>query len=177
MFLSSQGQYASSRQISWRSVKPLPRYRNFQAGGRPPSWICYARWDHPRRAFAGFYHSAKRDGIHVVVSIIIMFLDFASLAWKCLFSLRRRNFGRFDPINGEAINQKAERHHIASGATCARVFLWSYRPDRQTETGIMRPCVSGRIVRVLRTANWEACDWSASQQQQLQVDRQQITDA
>jgi len=40
----AEGQFASSCQISCRSVKPLPRYGSFsifQDGGRPPSWICY----------------------------------------------------------------------------------------------------------------------------------------
>jgi len=45
--LSTVGdQYASSCQISSKSVKRLQRYGDltvfFQNGGRPPSWICWA---------------------------------------------------------------------------------------------------------------------------------------
>jgi len=34
-------------------------WRFFQAGGRPPSWICDEFLDHPRSAFSGLYHCAK----------------------------------------------------------------------------------------------------------------------
>jgi len=43
---SSEAQYASSYQISRRSVEPFRRYGRFsifQDGGRPPSWICFIR--------------------------------------------------------------------------------------------------------------------------------------
>jgi len=38
-------------QISLSTAKPLPRYdrlSTFQDGGRPPSWLCYTRLDHPQ---------------------------------------------------------------------------------------------------------------------------------
>jgi len=42
---ASESQFASSCQISRRSVEPFRRYglfSIFQDGGRPPSWICFA---------------------------------------------------------------------------------------------------------------------------------------
>ena len=42
----SEAQYASSYQISRRSVEPFRRYGRFsilQDGGRPPSWIIFTR--------------------------------------------------------------------------------------------------------------------------------------
>ena len=32
---------------------------HFQDGDRPPSWICFTRWDHPRRVFGGLCDCAK----------------------------------------------------------------------------------------------------------------------
>ena len=58
----TESQNSSSCQISWRSVKPLLRYRGlltFQDGDRPPSLICHTRLDYPRRVFDSLYRFAK----------------------------------------------------------------------------------------------------------------------
>jgi len=59
-----EGHFATPCQISWRSVEPLPRCRDFaifQNGGRLPFRIVMRVLDHPRRAFGGLHHYAKFD--------------------------------------------------------------------------------------------------------------------
>ena len=61
--------------------------------------------DHPRRAFGGLYHCAK-FGRNLCSSFdnnfYARFFDFASLAWKRLFTPQNCFFwGDFDPLNEE----------------------------------------------------------------------------
>jgi len=73
-------------------------FRFAQYGGCPPSWVCCARvWTTREEHLVVFVIVQNLVGISAVVLIICMFLDFASLAWKCLLTL----WG-FDPLNGEA---------------------------------------------------------------------------
>jgi len=95
----------SSCQISWRSVKPLLSREMaisqfIQHGGCLPSWICCAHLDHARRVFDGLHCCAKLVGISAILSIICTFLDFASLAWKCLFTPPKLGFLGFYPEIG-----------------------------------------------------------------------------
>jgi len=52
-------QRAKFRQNHSNSGWDITIFRFFQDGGRPPSWICNACRDYPRRAFSGLYHCAK----------------------------------------------------------------------------------------------------------------------
>ena len=69
------------------------RFSIFQYGGFPPSWICGARvWITHERHLVVCITVQNLVGIDAVVSITCMFLDFASLAWKCLFTNPKLGF-------------------------------------------------------------------------------------
>ena len=84
---------ASPSQISSKSVEPRPGYgdffRFFQDGGRPPSWICNACVETTHEGllvvFITVQNAVGIDAV-VLIGLICMFLDFASLAWKRLFT-------------------------------------------------------------------------------------------
>jgi len=58
-------------------------FRFFQAGGRPPSWICYVCVRTTNEGnLVVFIAVQSLVGIDVVVLIIWMFFDFTSLAKK-----------------------------------------------------------------------------------------------
>ena len=83
-------------QISSKSVKQRLRYNNFwyfQDGGRPPSWIGNAcvGTTHERHLVV-FITVQNLVGIGAVVLIICTFFDFASLAWKRLFTPQNWGF-------------------------------------------------------------------------------------
>jgi len=65
----------------WNHCRDNAIFRFFQDGGRPPSWICYAR---VRTTHEGhlmvFIAMQNLVEIGAVVLIICMFFDFASLA-------------------------------------------------------------------------------------------------
>ena len=78
-------------------------FQFFQDGGRPPSWICNAcvGTTHERHLVV-FMPMQNLVGIDAVVLIICTFFDFASLAWKRLFTPQNWVFfGVFDPLNWE----------------------------------------------------------------------------
>jgi len=61
--------------------------RFFQDGGRPPSWICNACVGNTHEGhLVDFITVQNLVGIDAVVLIICTFFDFASLAWKRLFT-------------------------------------------------------------------------------------------
>jgi len=56
-------------------------FQFFQDGGRPPSWICYVCvWNTHEGHLVLFIAVQNLVGIDIVVLIICMFFDFASLA-------------------------------------------------------------------------------------------------
>ena len=81
---------ASLCQIWWKSVGPRLRYGDFsifQDGGRPPSWICNACVVTTHEGHLVVFIAVQNlVGIDAVVVIICTFFDFASLAWKRLFT-------------------------------------------------------------------------------------------
>ena len=61
--------------------------RFFQHGGRPPSWICNACVGTTHEGHLVVFITVQNMvGIDAVVLIICTFFDFASLAWKSLFT-------------------------------------------------------------------------------------------
>ena len=99
--MGEEGQIASVYQISWRSIKRLLRYRDFSICPRWRPSAILDLWcvcsDHTRRAFGGLYHCSKFgwnrcnsfDNMHV--------FEFASSAWKRLFTHQKLGFWGFDP--------------------------------------------------------------------------------
>ena len=91
-----EGRTTSACQISSKSHESRLRYNNFwffQDGGRPPSWICNACVGTPHEGqLVVFITVQNLVGIDAVVLIICMFLDFASLAWKRLFTPQNWGF-------------------------------------------------------------------------------------
>jgi len=81
---AQEGQTASPSQLWSKSVKLCPRYSDFwifQDGGRPPSWICYVCVRTTREGYLTVFIAVQNlVGIDIVVLIICMFFDFASLA-------------------------------------------------------------------------------------------------
>jgi len=85
-----EGRTASLCQILSKSRVPRPRYGDFSIFSRwRPSAIldlCCVCWNHPRRHLVVFITVQNLVGIDAVVLIICAFFDFASLAWKHLFT-------------------------------------------------------------------------------------------
>ena len=128
------------RQISSKSLKPLPRYGDFtifQDGGRPPSWICYVCVcaDHPRRAFDGLYRCAKFGWNQCSRFDNMRVFQFHEFGLKTpIHAPKIGVFGVFDPLNGEQYQRNPKRHILwekdviwridcenrSTGATCVR---------------------------------------------------------
>ena len=89
-------------------------FRFFQDGGRPPSWICYAcvgtthEWH-----LVVFITVQNVVGINAVVLIICTFFDFASLAWKRLFTPQNCFYLEVDFLNGGQCEKSPKRHTFA----------------------------------------------------------------
>jgi len=68
-------------------------FRFFQDGGRPPSWICNACVGTTHEGHLVVFITVQSlAGIDAVVLIICAFFDFASLAWKRLFTPQNWGF-------------------------------------------------------------------------------------
>ena len=91
-----EGRTTSACQISSKSRKLRLRYNNFrlfQDGGRPPSWICNACVVTTHEEYLVVFITVQNlVGIDAAVLIICTFFDFASLAWKRLFTPRNWGF-------------------------------------------------------------------------------------
>ena len=72
---------------------------------------------HARRAFCGLDRCAKFIEISAVISKICMILDFAPLAWKCLFTPLKLAYWEFNPLNREAYRRNSQKAHppLSSG--------------------------------------------------------------
>ena len=95
-FNGQEGRTVPACQISSKSLEPhwdITMFRFFQDGGRPPSWICNACVGTTHEGHSVVFITVQNlVGIDAVVLIICTFSDFASLAWKCLFTPIIRGF-------------------------------------------------------------------------------------
>ena len=102
-----------SRNRSYRG-RDVAIFRFFQDGGRPLSWLCDA-WvgtTHERHLVV-FITVQNLVGIDVVVLIMCTFFDFASLAWKRLFTPQNWGSWGLTPKWG-TIWKKQKAHPLAS---------------------------------------------------------------
>ena len=68
-------------------------FRFFQNGGRPPSWICTACMETTHEGHLVVFITVQNlVGIDAIVLKICTFFDFASLAWKRLFTPQNWGF-------------------------------------------------------------------------------------
>ena len=94
-------------------------FRFFQDGGRPPSWICNAcvRTTHKGHLVV-FITVQNLVEIDAVVLIICTFLDFASLAWKCLFVPQNWRFLVFlTPYMGSSVKKSQKGTSLLESAS------------------------------------------------------------
>ena len=104
----------SARQILSKSLKPRLRYGDFsifQDRGRPPSWIFYACWDHPRRVFGGLCDCVKlgcnRCCNFDSMQILILHVKLENAHSRP----KNKGFGGFYPQNGEQYERDPQKAH------------------------------------------------------------------
>ena len=84
---------AKFRQYRLNRGRDMAIFRFFQDGGRPPSWICNACVGTTHEGhLVVFIIVQNLVVIDAVVLIICTFFDFASLAWKRLFTPQNWGF-------------------------------------------------------------------------------------
>ena len=91
-----------------QTIAEIWRFNGFQNGGRPPSWICWARirTTHDDYSVVSIVVQNLVD-IDEVVSIVWNFQYFAGLAWKRLFSTPKLFYGGGNsPLKPGAISTK-----------------------------------------------------------------------
>jgi len=87
-------------------------FQFFQDGGRPPSWICDACVGTTHEEHLVVFITVQNlVGIGAVVLIIYTFFDFASFAWKRLFTPQNCFFLWFSPLNGEQCEKVPKKAH------------------------------------------------------------------
>jgi len=106
-------QRANLRQNRLNRGRNMAIFRFFQDGGRPPSWICYACVGTTHEGHLVVFITVQNlVGIDAVVLIKCTFFDFASLAWKRLFTPQKLGVLGFWPLNGEQCEKKSPKRHI-----------------------------------------------------------------
>ena len=124
----------------WNRSRDMAIFRFFQDGGRPPSWICYVcvRTTHGGYLVV-FITEQNLVGIDAVVLITCVFVDFASLAWKCLFTPSKLGFQGFDTLNGELFQRNPKSASLRESASfepsCAKIRR-RVRPVGEFQKGI-----------------------------------------
>ena len=122
------GQTASPCQIWSKSVKPRPTYGDFsifQDGGRPPSWICYVCVRTTNEGHLMVFIAVQNlIGIDAVVFITCMFFDFASLAWRRLFTPPNWFFWGFHPQMGSHVNETPQGTSLREFASTGLICRW-----------------------------------------------------
>jgi len=108
-------QRAKFRQNRSNHGRDIMIFKFFQDGGRPTSWICNAYVGTTQEGhLVVFIIVQNLVVIDVVVLIICTFFDFASLAWKRLFTSKNWGFGVFWPPKwGRAMWKIPKRHILA----------------------------------------------------------------
>ena len=113
-----EGQYASSCQISSKSVKRLQTYGDltvFKMAAVRHLGFVGRRLRPTTTTFNSLYRCAKFGENRRVVSITWNFQYFARLAWKCLFTPPKLGVsgGGFHPKNGKQCQRNPQRHILA----------------------------------------------------------------
>jgi len=123
-------------QIWSKSVKTRPRYGDisiFQDVGHPPSWLCCACVQTTHEGYLVVFIAVQNlVGIGAVVLIICTFFDFASLAWKRLFTPPKIwVLGEFCPLNGEQCQRNPKKAH-----PCASLRRLSHHARKSVDESV-----------------------------------------
>jgi len=141
---------ASSCQILWRLVKSLPRYGDF-------SIFKTACLDHSRTALFDSLHCCAKFVWNRCSSFYRPnthdFLDFASLAWKCLFTTQNGILEQLTAQMKRHINKTPKRHILG------RKYVMAYRIDRQIGSPVRPVHVTKRPKRKEKERNLIVPNW------------------